>query len=64
VEYPRVKKVEEFFAAKFHAQKHNFAKMEFARAIAEIIAESEIKKGEAKWAPVKSLVAEIEKRYS
>ena len=63
-EYPRVKKVEEFFAAKFHAQKHNFAKMEFARAIAEIIAESEIKKGEAKWAPVKSLITEIEKRYS
>jgi AAA15 family ATPase/GTPase len=62
-EYPRVKKVEEFFATKFHAQKHAFAKMEFARAVAEIITEIDVKKGEVKWNPVKNLVGEIEKKY-
>lgn len=60
-EYPRVKKVEEFFANKFHAKKHNFAKMEFARTVAEIIAEGNFKKSDDKWNPSKTLILEIEK---
>lgn len=62
--HPRVKEVEKFFTGKFRAQKHRFAKMEFARAVAEIIGEPEIKKNDAKWVSVKSLIEEIEKRYS
>lgn len=63
IEYPRVKNLEEFFAKKFKAKKHKLAKMEIARAIANLLNGKKNEKGE-KWKIAKTLIEEIEKRYN
>lgn len=63
MEYPRVKKLEEFFAKKFKAKKHKLAKMEIARAVADLLNDKKNEKGE-KWKIAKTLVEQIEKRYN
>jgi hypothetical protein len=62
-EYPRVKKLEEFFAKKFKAKKHKLAKMEIARAVADLLSDKKNARGE-KWKMAKTLVEQIEKRYN
>lgn len=63
MEYPRVKKLEEFFAKKFKAKKHKLAKMEIARAVADVLNDKKNAKGE-KWKITKTLIEQIEKRYN
>lgn len=63
MEYPRVKKLEEFFAKKFKAKKHKLAKMEIARAVADLLNNKKNAKGE-KWKIAKTLIEQIEKRYN
>jgi len=63
IEYPRVKKLEEFFAKKFKAKKHKLAKMEIARAVADLLNDNKNTKGE-KWKVAKTLIEHIEKRYN
>jgi predicted ATP-dependent endonuclease of OLD family len=61
IEYPRVKKLEEFFAKKFKAKKHKLAKMEIARAVADFLNGNKNAKGE-KWKVAKTLIEQIERR--
>ena len=61
IEYPRVKKLEEFFAKKFKAKKHKLAKMEIARAIADLLSDKKNGKDE-KWKIAKTLIGQIKKR--
>ncbi len=63
MEYPRVEKLEEFFTKKFKAKKHRLAKMEIARAIADLLNDKKNAKGE-KWKVAKTLIEQIEKRYN
>lgn len=62
--FPRVKKLEEFFAKKFNAKKHKLAKMDIARAIADILEKNDQDKKDKKWDTSKTLIEEIEKRYN
>ena len=64
MDFPRVKKLEEFFAKKFRAKKHKLAKMDIARAIADILEKNSQDKKDEKWATSKTLIEEIEKRYN
>ncbi len=64
MDFPRVKKLEEFFAKKFKAKKHKLAKMDIARAIADILEKNDQDRNDQKWATSKTLIEEIEKRYN
>ena len=64
MDFPRVKKLEEFFAKKFKAKKHKLAKMDIARTIADILEKNDQDKKNEKWDISKTLITEIEKKYN
>lgn len=64
MDFPRVKKLEDFFAKKFRAKKHKLVKMDIARAIADILEKKGQSKKDKKWDTSKTLIKEIEKRYN
>lgn len=62
-ELPRVGRLEEFFAKKFKAKKHKLAKMEIARAMANLLSGKQQTITSKKWKIAKTLIEQIEMKY-